>query len=436
MTQKSSPWDISKLKQTIIDDVDDDIIQSSQLGFILDVNEAERYVETLKKFQIEEIGNSEWMEQHRKIEKLNLQAHQSALSNSDEFILEAIITFDKLDVLINELLIIEIWKENIYNLLLELLAGRNTMRTYFILYHEAILVNFFEIILFHKHVCENGGEKLIELVDYVARKLTKLNSGYDFRAHEFSALDKSLSAKDYAKAIESRNPVDEIQQHFYDIEFKVCVSSVAIARLLSEHADVLPLSCVSRITDTHDYLILLLPLIENPPWTRRIKSTGKWQKLINQSWQDVAPIDLLKVTKLEGQPWISLFHLLGKQVIRERYHLNSFRKAQLLRVRKYINDVMLDQLPFLADIQRYMDELAISEINEPHSLSSGSVFMFQQIAIVREKLIKGKNWESIAEFQWENVFTMTDKTDADLKKLAEIYSDEVVETIFDSNSSI
>ena len=84
-------------------------------------------------------------------------------------------TYDKLGVLINDLITIEAWKENVYPLLLKDVAGRNTMRVYFILYHEATVVNLFEILLYHKHVCESLGEKMIELVDYCSRKLTRLN---------------------------------------------------------------------------------------------------------------------------------------------------------------------------------------------------------------------------------------------------------------------
>lgn len=54
----------------------------------------------------------------------------------------------------------------------------------------------------------------------------------------------------------------------------------------------------------------------------------------------------------------------GNQV-RQRYHFNSFRKGQLLRVRKYLNEVMLDQLPFLADVQRFIDELTVADVPEP-----------------------------------------------------------------------
>jgi hypothetical protein len=69
--------------------------------------------------------------------------------------------------------LIDVWKEHIYPSLKESLAGKNNMRLYFILYHEATIVNLLEVLLYHKHVCENGGEKMLELVDYVAKKLAR-----------------------------------------------------------------------------------------------------------------------------------------------------------------------------------------------------------------------------------------------------------------------
>ena len=46
------------------------------------------------------------MEQHRNLERLNIQAHQCAMSNSDDYVTEALLTFQKLDVIIEELIVI------------------------------------------------------------------------------------------------------------------------------------------------------------------------------------------------------------------------------------------------------------------------------------------------------------------------------------------
>ena len=83
---------------------------------MLGVDEAERYVEGLKQFEIADVGSSAWLDQHQRIVKLNLQAHQSAMARSDEFVLEALQTFNKVGVLVHELLLIEAWKEVRYSL--------------------------------------------------------------------------------------------------------------------------------------------------------------------------------------------------------------------------------------------------------------------------------------------------------------------------------
>ena len=425
MARPSHQWDTSGIRHMKIED--EPTAVNSNVAPIVDAMETERIVESLVKFDISQVGSTAWMDQHRKLEKLNIQAHQNAMTNSDEFVLEAVLTFNKLDTLIHDLLLIETWKENVYPLLLEKLTGRNNMRLYFILYHEATLINLFEVFLYYRHVCEAGGEKMLELVDYVSRKLARLNNtSYEFRQHDREDDEVGVtveSAKKFAETLESRSPEEELKKHFMDIEFRICISAVSIARFLCEHADSMPLSVVSRIADTHDFLVLIIPLIENPPWTRRL-NTGKWQKLVDHKWAEVKPIDLLKVTKLEGQPWLAVYFLLAKEVFRERYYLNSFRKGQLLRVRKYINELMLDQLPFLADIQRYMDELAVTEVPEPTSLGN-TAFLFQQVATMREAIMKGKNWPEVAKKQIEEVFTMTDRGDKDLLKMADLYSDDL-----------
>lgn len=57
------------------------------------------------------VSTCSWFEQLRQLAKLNFQAHQSAMARSDEFILESLVTFDKLGVVVHELLAVEAWKE-------------------------------------------------------------------------------------------------------------------------------------------------------------------------------------------------------------------------------------------------------------------------------------------------------------------------------------
>ena len=44
-----------------------------------------------------------------------------------------------------------------------------------------------------------------------------------------------------------------------------------------------------------------------------------------------------------------------------KYEVTSYRKQNLLRLRKYMNEVLLDQLPMLADMLRGLEELNIQQ---------------------------------------------------------------------------
>ena len=52
----------------------------------LTVDEAERIVENLEEFELQDVGSQRWLEQHGQVEKLNQQAHASARDKSDEYV--------------------------------------------------------------------------------------------------------------------------------------------------------------------------------------------------------------------------------------------------------------------------------------------------------------------------------------------------------------
>lgn len=66
-----------------------------------------------------DIGSEEWMKQHEQLEKLNIQAHQNALSKHDEYVYEAFISFNKIPLLIHDLLITEAWREKVFPVMLK-----------------------------------------------------------------------------------------------------------------------------------------------------------------------------------------------------------------------------------------------------------------------------------------------------------------------------
>lgn len=66
----------------------------------------------------------------------------------------------------------------------------------------------------------------------------------------------------------------QIRGYEEETEFRVCVTAVALLRFLCEHLHRLPLGVITRVLDTHDVLLGLVVLVENPPWTRRTEEVG------------------------------------------------------------------------------------------------------------------------------------------------------------------
>ena len=248
---------------------------------------------------LREVGTEKWMKQHEVIEKLNLQSHQSARTNSEDFVLETISAFEKLPVLVHGLSVIETWKEFVYPKVCKDLAKSHSMRTYFVLYHEATLANFLEVLMYHDYSVEALEDTVIELVDWTVRRLVYLNALPEGHAGKWARLpsdkpkltgdeekDKEIkikAAKKAAAELGKKTAEDDLYCHYLTIQFRACCSAATIARYLTQHTEKLSLNVLARMLDTHDILMLLCPLIESPPWTWRHRETAQWFKYEHQT---------------------------------------------------------------------------------------------------------------------------------------------------------
>lgn len=301
---------------------------------------------------------------------------------------------------------------------------------------------------YHEHVVESLDDDLtIELVDYCVRKITWLiglprdaiasNTTFHKSGHEIVQMMRSHCAK------------RELARQQLEIEFRIAVQCVTMLRYITERLHLLPLSIVSRLLDKHDVLLSLAALIENPPWTHkalvpkaaadpgdsnRSSSTSeckevKWKKFVNQKWVFVEPSDLLALTSTEAQVWLAIYYLLCTKSAREHYEITQFRKDQLLRIRKYLNDLLLDQLPLLADIQRYLDELSIMQAGGGAG-GSGSLVMeavpYLRLAITRKF---GSKYASVAA-RFDALSAEMNRAE-DLRELGEVYQMEGIDELLD-----
>lgn len=63
--------------------------------------------------------------------------------------------------------------------------------------------------------------------------------------------------------------------------------------------------------------------------------------------------------------WLLLNNLLVDPKARAKYDMDDYRKEAVLRVRRHLNDILLDQLPILRDLQRVLDELTMGVSSQP-----------------------------------------------------------------------
>jgi zinc finger MYND domain-containing protein 10 len=262
---------------------------------VMSASDAERAVQFLRAFPVAMVGSDEWLLQHEALERMNVAAHANAQGNKDDYVLASLLTFDKLPVLVHELYSVSTFRRCLLPHIVSdgrVAASASHVRLYFCLYHEASLVNLLECLLYHDYAAESLGDAAIDLVDFCVARVEELVAGV-YSAREAPAV---------AAGTGSGTVQEQSRRWLSDIGFSVSIASVTILRYISEHLPKLQLSVMARVLDRHDVILLQVPLIENPPWVRRVDG-AKWQKWVGNVWQDVDPRDLMKISPCEGQPW-------------------------------------------------------------------------------------------------------------------------------------
>lgn len=56
---------------------------------------------------------------------------------------------------------------------------------------------------------------------------------------------------------------------------------------------------------------------------------------------------------------MAIYSLFSSQEANRKYEVTTFRKSNLLRLRKYLNEQLLDQLPMLSGMLRALEEMSM-----------------------------------------------------------------------------
>ncbi|KAM9533640.1 zinc finger MYND domain-containing protein 10 isoform 2-T2 [Guaruba guarouba] len=331
--------------------------------------EAEALVRALQGTELRDIGGQRWLRQQESVEKLNIHAILSASAGQEQLLTELLVTYAKIPVLIGELICVEIWKHKVFPVLCQLkdFEPRSTLPIYVVLRHEACIINLLETVFFYK----------------------------------------------------------ELQKQAEAMEFEIALKALSVLRFITDQVESLPLSALTRMLSTHNLPCLLVELVEHCPWS--CWEAGKLKKFENGAWHNVPPEDQVKMTKLDGQVWIALLNLLLSPECQRKYHFDGFNRSQLLKLRVFLTDVLVDQLPNLVEMQRFLSHLAVTEPAPPKK-----DLVLEQVPFIWDHILKknaGK-WKAIAKHQVKHVFRPTEEElKLQARRWAETYSLDMMEAL-------
>lgn len=329
------------------------------------------FIESVRKFQVNEIGTDQWFESHEILIKFNQQAIIEASSFREEMVKELFIINDKIEVLVHEAYCIFVWRTQILpKIAIQDYETNATFILYSILYHEATAISLLETLLYHENGCAALGDVSMDLIDYCAQAVVQLIGLTHLKHFEDAPNIGRLKLE---------KPSDEIERQKKDLLFKIGLRCLTILSFLADKMASLPICVIRRMVVTHDIPCMLSEILHCKPWIRSINGVEKY---IDDKWVPVNGIDIVKLTKTEAQVWFCMRNLLFSRDAMGYYEINEFRQRELGKCQLLLSIHVLDQLPPLGDLKHVLCTLSVSSTK----MKSGNIIL-EEMPKVKDDLI-------------------------------------------------
>ncbi|XP_034480954.1 zinc finger MYND domain-containing protein 10 homolog isoform X2 [Drosophila innubila] len=320
------------------------------------------FVESIRCFQVRDVGSSKWLEVHEMIIKLSQQAALEVSEHREEEVKEFLISRDKLSVLIHEAYCVNLWKSRVLPHLLEIDPNpQATFLIYTVLYHEAAVVALLDLCLYHPSGCESLQDSVLDLIDYCAQGVAQVIGLVSMGYHE------NESKIDVDEAV-----LTELERQKRDLIYKIGLRCVSLLNYLADNVSLFHLGAARRLLVTHDIPWLMVDVLCFRPW-QRTTSKGL-EKFIDEKWTAVE--DAAKIIKPEAQAWFCVRQLLLNPQIMENYTLN-----ELLGM---LHETLLDQLPVLIELKQFISRLTLSG----NTANKKQNLVLEDLPQIQEGLIK------------------------------------------------
>jgi len=135
---------------------------------------------------------------------------------------------------------------------------------------------------------------------------------------------------------------------------------------------------------------------------------------------------MYELTSIEAELWLIVYNLAMDKECQKKYKFNEMRQTELLKLKRFMNNTLTDQLPVLIEFHRFLEELSLMT---PGDNSKESVLSFVTlVSNVRESILKETDFKTLAREQLKTVFAHNpEDLRKDMKILSEIYSPDNIE---------
>ncbi|KAG8341193.1 hypothetical protein ERJ75_001187300 [Trypanosoma vivax] len=359
-------------------------------GGTLSVVEVEMLVRQLKPFSVREVGTPEWKEQRVAMERLNMCSHSNAVLKKDDAVKTFLVEHEKLPILIHELLAMEAWRQCVLPHVREQVA-QHPAALYMYAQYEMILVNLMECIAFHEEVVVALGEDVLELVDYSWRQASRL-----FAESNVNDIQQKPILNHAATGPSSlEESLRSVEWHISQGMYQRALSSLSILWFVIDRLEQLPLAASNCVLIKNDLVLGLTEIMLLQPWLRR--GSGVTQKYISGEFREVSQDDILLVCTPEAHTWFSLHKMLCDPDCRRRYSYTQSKKELILRLRRFLNETIVDQIPALASVQRALEELSFLQPPSGTEEKFRSTLTIEQVPRIATAVEaeKPKDWSNV-----------------------------------------
>ena len=398
----------------------------------------------------EQIGSGEFIRHHAYLSKLNMQEMKNILTGGEDIIMTQFIDHDKLKLLIKELYTINTFKEKVYPTIKDKIINLSSIKSYFILYHEAVIINLLENFLYSITACQACEDYLVDVIEYCYKMISKYISyrmknpddtiNYGNNSSLFgNEIKEEMTLEEKIKKIneqakDKNNDIKEMEDKYKEIEFQIAMSCINILRYISDHLEQLPFPVRHHMMNVKDVPVLFVTLMELRPWRRKVQKYNepkKEKEMIEEIYENNNWTTLMehKYPKLEAQILITVYNLVMNQDNNKKYEITEYRQNQLLRLRKYFTEDLYDQIPQMMNLYRSLENMSLMTYSNTLTVNP---FIVEMVPILSgNKIFKlsseeiNKIGNSVIKNNFENL--TREKLAKELEPVNEIYNLDNIE---------